>query len=355
MIKSSSWLPSSDIPALDGIRAFAVTTVIGYHGGWPGFSGGGFGVDLFFVLSGFLITWLLIREKAKHGRVSLRNFYMRRVLRIVPAYLVFLVGYAVLCVWIFRDLHPRLLESTLFAATYTTNVAFSWLNRDVLQAHTWSLSMEEQFYLAYPAFVAFCSRSTVVRVTMLLLVIAPVWRVMLFLGGVDAMNPTRIGYGPDTRFDSILWGALIAHVWTSDLRVRLPVHWSGALFTIGVTLMLVAIGLSLEARPFMVTLGYSCVAIGSGVVILAVLMNPGSRVARLLSWRPFRVIGVLSYSMYLWHPAMLGLSKRVRARTGDELEWVADVFYVFATLILSACSYWLVERQFLRLKNRWSE
>lgn len=354
MSTNSSWLPASNVPALDGIRAFAVTAVVGYHGGWPGFSGGGFGVDLFFVLSGFLITWLLIREKTRFGCVSLRNFYIRRVLRIVPAYVLFLTGYAALCVWIFRDLYPRLFESTLFAATYTTNIAFSWLNRDVLQAHTWSLSMEEQFYLAYPALVAFSSRKTVMRVTALLLVLAPAWRLVLFLSGADASNPTRIGYGPDTRFDSILWGSLLAYVWTSDLRQRLLVHWSGPIFIVGMTMMLASIGLSLQFRPFLLTFGYTGVAIGSALVILAVLMNSDARAAVLLAWAPLRTVGVLSYSMYLWHPSMLGLAARVRARTGDELDWLADVFYVCATLVFSVLSYWLVERQFLRLKDRWS-
>jgi peptidoglycan/LPS O-acetylase OafA/YrhL len=252
-----SLLPASRIPAIDGLRGIAIIFVIGFHGDWPGFAGGGYGVDLFFVISGFLITLLLIREKTNSGHISIKNFFLRRTLRIVPAYIVFLAGYFILCALLFQDLYPKVLESTIFAATYTTNVAFSWLDRDVLQAHTWSLSMEEQFYLAYPILVAFASRRITVSLTVLLIIAAPVWRTLLFATGVDELNPMRIGYGPDTRYDSILWGCLTAHLWTSDWKQRLKIRPRTQFLVVLLGVALVLAPAIINDRGFKVTIGYT--------------------------------------------------------------------------------------------------
>ncbi len=347
-------LPTSRIPAIDGLRGIAIIFVIGFHGNWPGFAGGGYGVDLFFVVSGFLITFLLIREKTNNGHISIKNFFLRRTLRIVPAYLTFLAGYFILCALLFRDLYPKAIESTIFSITYTTNIAFSWLGRDVLQAHTWSLSMEEQFYLIYPALVAFTSRRLAVILTALLIIVAPAWRTALFATGVDEINPMRIGYGPDTRFDSILWGCLTAYLWTSKWQQRLKIrpHIHFPIVLLGLALAMIPT--IVDNREFKMTMGYTLVALGSSILLWIVLSSSTGRFSRTLSWAPLRIIGVLSYSMYLWHPTMLGLTSRIRSRTPDGYEWAPEVFYILSTLLLSAASYFLVERRFLDLKDKWS-
>ena len=139
-------------PSLDGVRALAVGVVMGTHTDLPGFKrGGGFGVDVFFVLSGFLITTLLLEERAETGRISLGSFYVRRALRLFPALLAVLAAVAFYA-YAFADpqLRDDLLAEAAYAITYTTN--FGWLHglNDAWLGHTWSLALEEQFYLLWP-------------------------------------------------------------------------------------------------------------------------------------------------------------------------------------------------------------
>lgn len=340
------------IASFDGLRALAIIGVVGFHGGWPGFAGGGFGVDLFFVLSGFLITWLLLKERHRKGTISIKAFYFRRVLRIVPAYIVFLSGYALLCLLFFHDLTPRLTVSTLAAATYTTNIFYSWFDWPVLQAHTWSLSMEEQFYLLFPALFALLPRSTAMRAIVALLVFAPLWRTQLYFSS-EITNMYRISYGPDTRYDSILWGCFLAFIYTSDrLREALERFGIRRLFISGLVLVGLSVIGALESQAFKFTIGYSGMALGFCLILWYFLHAEESFIARLLSQKPIIFIGTLSYSIYLWHAPMLGLANRVRFRLDPSFAEIgAQVFYVSASLITALVSYYVVERPFLRLKK----
>lgn len=343
-------LEKGHIACLDGLRAIAIIAVVGFHGNWPGFEGGGFGVDLFFVLSGFLITWLLLKEKTRYGVISIKEFYYRRVLRIVPAYLVFLLGYALLCALVFRDLYPRLATSTLVAATYTTNIFISWFDWPILQVHTWSLSMEEQFYLLFPALILWLPRSIAIRAIVALLVFAPLWRMLIYFGSDTTYY--RISMGPDTRYDSILWGCFLAFLYTDDrLRGALLGYGRRRFFVAGGVLVSLSVIIALEHRAFMSTIGYSAIALGFCLILWYFLHSEKGLPARVLTWKPIRFIGVLSYSIYLWHPPILGLASRIHHRLDPSIAEIGgQVFYFLASLLAAIISYYVVERPFLRLK-----
>ena len=353
MQKTDMPFERNHIASFDGLRALAIIAVVGYHGNWIGFKGGGFGVDLFFVLSGFLITWLLLKEKQRYGHIFIKEFYIRRVLRIVPAYIFFLIGYAFLVAFIFRDLMPQLVASTLASATYTTNIAFSWFDWQILQAHTWSLSLEEQFYLLFPAIIARLPRAAAIRMIIALLFLAPIWRAILYFG-FESLNTFRIAYGPDTRYDSILWGCLLAFMYTSEsVKEKLGKIRLKSIAFIGLALSGLSIWMALENRIFKNTIGYSIISFGFVLIVWYFLSSASSLAAKALSCKPMVLIGTLSYSLYLWHAPMVGLANRVRLRFDSYYaEVAAQAFYVVASLIAALFSYYIVERPFLRLKKR---
>src|SRR5688572_21510992 len=220
-----STLGSKHVPELDGLRGIAILSVIVHHRLTPFSLQGGFlGVDLFFVLSGFLITSLLLGEFRKTATISLRNFYMRRLLRLGPALLIYLCA-SLLVTWHNQLIDiRRQLKLIAYAVFYSTNwrMAFRW--DDVLDptAIIWSLSIEEQFYLIWPLILFGCLalkvRPRYIIGGLILIVTAiAINRWLLIAGGSDL---TRLYYGSDTRADALLLGCLFAF-----LSVR-PSQWS---------------------------------------------------------------------------------------------------------------------------------
>ena len=346
-----------NIPALDGLRGVSILAVIGFHGAWPGFSGGGRGVDLFYVISGFLIAWLLLKEKEKYGRVSLRKFYYRRMLRILPAFYVFLAGYGLICQLVFTDLKNDLSGSLLIAGTYSTNFMMGWFNREVLVAHTWSLSLEEQFYLFFPAVVAFLSRKQASCLAFVLVIAAPLYRLALYCWSGQGRSPVRFAYSPDTRFDTIIWGCLVALL-LFDEPARL---WIGKVFRrrttllVGVSVMLMNFHLSEQSIAFMSTVGYSLSALSFVCILLFILLRDDHVLNRLMSLKPMQLTGRLSYALYLWHPVALGLTGRCVKHFRLPFQDTAHVLlYLSLTFLFATGSYLIVEQPFLKLKNKFA-
>lgn len=344
-------------PALDGLRAVSIIGVLGFHAGWPGFSGGARGVDLFFVISGFLITWLLVREKDKTGQLSIKKFYWRRFLRIVPAFVVFLVGYWSACMVVFRDLKPLLLSSLLIAATYTTNAARAWFDRTVILDHTWSLSAEEQFYAVWPWLTAALKKQTLLVVTFALVVLAPVYRTLLFFT-IGTSGPShRYVYGPDTRFDTILVGCLLALVINEPRYCQFIRAWARRGLTIpaGIGLLVTSIAVSIQSPFFMNTVGYSLIALSAGILLVAALFQEHLLYGKLLASPPLQWVGRLSYSLYLWHTVALALAGRFAGHLpkGPGIPWTSTS-YVTIAFGLASASYYFVEKPFLRLKTRFA-
>jgi peptidoglycan/LPS O-acetylase OafA/YrhL len=306
-------------PELDGIRALAILGVIAQHINLPSTTLAGMvGVNLFFVLSGYLITGILVAELRDTGRVNLRRFYERRVRRLFPALIAVLIATGVLMA----------LQGTLMGYLGPAAVSLFYVSDFAKAAgfdlgyvgHTWSLAMEEQFYLLWPALLLFLPRRFLVPGVIGGIVVSIALQIVV----VGAQGNVLAHFRPDVRADAILWGCLIALV-----PVRLP-RWAVVVAGVG----LLALSLTF-LWPY---------AIGLSSVLSAVVVAGAATVARPLSWRPLVRIGQISYGLYLWHAIPVGLFND-RTLAGDVVAMAAVVAITFALALAS--ERW-VERPFRR-------
>src|SRR5262245_21094061 len=198
-------------PELDGLRAVAVMSVLLMHGGMPGFHWGYIGVDLFFVLSGYLITSILLREQLRTGQISLLSFYQRRALRLFPALAVLCIVFLAYAFFVLRDPTQGLREIVVVALYLSNWTRAAGLNFPEWLGHTWSLAIEEQFYLLWPLVLLAISAAR--RPIPLLLAVAGAivavscWRLTLVMHGAST---DRLYNGTDTRADALLMGVALA-------------------------------------------------------------------------------------------------------------------------------------------------
>lgn len=332
---------------LDGLRAVAILTVVLYHAAGRLFPGGWSGVDVFFVLSGFLITTALRREIEETGRISFSNFFARRALRLGPA-LALLLLFEIIRSF-FASNASEILEATLVAGAYVMNWSrsFNLFPQDVL-GHTWSLSAEEQFYLIWPFALALVFRRGAVRWVAAAVVAATAWRIALALAGSGA---DRIYNGFDTHCDGLLIGCLLGLVGVAACREKIagwgrfgprllrPSHPAALLALI---VLLIPFGAAMCA--FGLTLAAAC----SAWLLIAVHEN--NWLARLLSSSPLVYTGKISYGFYLWHYPALSLAHRVRVAGWRQHLLVLAV--IAGTYAIAALSYAYVEEPFLLRKRR---
>ena len=348
-------------PALDGIRALAVAAVLAYHAGMPWARGGFLGVDAFFVLSGFLITSLLLAEWRSQGRIGLIAFWSRRARRLLPALFLMLVGVALYSVFVAR---PEELDKLRGDALATIGYVANW--RPVLSGqsyfdqfsvpsplrHTWSLAIEEQYYAVWPLLVLALLRlrrgSTgfLLLASLLMLAGSALLMALLFRPGHD---PSRVYYGTDTRAQSLLVGATLAMLLERlsarryTLRPRSSILPRATLQIVALP-CLVGLGwawthLSSDSEP-LYRGGFLLLALSVAVVIAASVQPGGGPIPRVLSLPPLRGLGLISYGVYLWHwPIYLVL-------TPDRTGWDGYALFavrIVATLAVSIASYHLVE------------
>jgi peptidoglycan/LPS O-acetylase OafA/YrhL len=333
------------IPSLDGLRAISIWFVMLAHlSGSADFPRsvylehlGNLGVRVFFVISGFLITALLLKEVEKTGTVSLRGFYLRRTMRIFPAFYVF-VGVVGLLAWWGA---ARLLEGDLIhAITYTMN--FHHPHGRPL-AHIWSLSVEEQFYLLWPATVWLAGPVRSMYWAAGMLVLAPLCRF-----GMWHLTPSLhegIGQHFQTVADSLAVGCLLAGLFN---RMGTVVWYQRALRSVWfLAIPLLGLALNtLQHRPRVFGLvGASVLNCLIALVVERWVRYPGSFGGAFLNWAPMRFTGVLSYSLYLWQQLFLDRTDQSSVYTAFPLNIV--LVFVFALL-----SYYLIERPFLAWKDR---
>ncbi len=343
-------------PGLDGVRALAVLAVMAFHEGMRGTPGGFLGVDIFFVLSGYLITDLLVAQRARLGRLDLRGFWTRRARRLLPALAVVLVvvtaAVAVLEPGQLSGLRPTLAA----AVTYSSNWYQALHQVSYFDAfgppsplqHLWSLAIEEQFYLAWPLIVGLLLTRVSDRVTRALFAwagagLSALLMALLYAHGGD---PSRVYYGTDTHSTALLIGAALALTWplgeiasaSRDIVRRLDF-----LGVAGLALLAWAVGHLSGADPAVYPGGLVLAALAAGALILAA--TAGGAVGALLSLAPLRWLGIRSYGIYLWHWPVIALVTAIRGRgTGDFWLWVMEAA---AAISLAAASWKWIEQPIL--------
>jgi peptidoglycan/LPS O-acetylase OafA/YrhL len=341
-------------PALDGLRALAVLAVLAVHFPVPFIDGGFLGVDLFFVLSGFLITTLLYVEWEETGTLRLGAFYGRRALRLFPGLAACLLV-ALLAVHLVgdADLKERSETGALSAAMGALSAAFyvaNWMRvthgNEALGVfnHTWSLSVEEQFYILWPILLWILlrrgrtSRQIAIILT-LALAVSIAWRLVLWDQGASF---ARLYNGSDAHADPLILGCLLA-IWRRKHSAR-P---TTLMVTIAATALCTGLLLARPDASYMYLGVLTFLALACAVLIAAV-DQPGSagRLVWLLSLPPLVIIGRLSYSLYLWHYPVDHLMRR----TMLSLEWQLPLD-IALSFLLAFLSYTYVERPFLRLKR----
>lgn len=346
--------------------------VLAYHGGVAGLSVAGFfGVDVFFVLSGFLITSLLLAEQTGSGRLRFGAFWARRVRRLIPALLLMLTGVAVYVGYFApAGRYPSFRSDALSVLAYVSNWHFISASSNYFSAtaapslltHTWSLAIEEQFYLLWPLLVAasawvarrrgWSAAGVVLGISGFGAVASAGWMAVLFGEGASA---SRLYYGTDTHASALLVGAALAAGLALRPGPRTAVGRAGASRkgmkwpTVAAVLAIAGVGWAAcslaSSDPVAYQGGFLAVAVAVAVLLAALVTCPASPVARVLSFRPWAYVGRISYGMYLWYfPLFSLIDHQSTGLSGPALL----ACRVAADLAIAAASFHLVESPILR-------
>ena len=370
------------LPGLDGLRALAVIAVLLYHAELPWIPGGFLGVEVFFVISGYLITALLLAEWRQHGRIDLKAFWLRRARRLLPAlYLLLVVTLAYAVVFLPEEV-AGLQGDAISALGYVTNwylilgheSYFEAMGRPSLLKHLWSLAVEEQFYLLWPPVLALglgvgATRWRERRVLLVALAGAAASALLMALLHRPEVDPSRVYFGTDTRAAGLLIGAALAFAWApwhkatprgktgyaatrhpclAEWRDRLRRRWgwttpllldvAGLVALGGLALACIRLG---EFQPFLYRGGLATVALATAVVIMACAHPHTHFGASLLGWRPLWWIGVRSYGIYLWHwPVFIVTRPQIDVHMDG---WELLALRLALTVVLADLSYRYVE------------
>ena len=343
---------------IDGLRAIAVILVVLFHVLPSAVPGGGIGVDIFFVLSGFLISGLLVDERGRTGRIRLGSFWARRVRRLVPALVLLVLACTSAALVLGGDLLVGIGRQVLGAATFSSNwisIAtgtsyFSGTTPDLFR-NLWSLSVEEQFYLVWPFVVLLVVlvrwRAARFAIFIAVAVASAVAMLLLYSPRID---PTRVYYGTDTHSFGLALGAALA-VATAGMPTH-PLEWRrghrAALQVAGsvAIVALVAIAVLVPAdSPLLFEGGLALVALLSAIAVLGAIV-PASVPGVLLDRAPLRWIGERSYGIYLWHWPVLVLVLAAQPGWQDApvTRWLTGAVTVAITVAAAALSYQLLER-----------
>jgi peptidoglycan/LPS O-acetylase OafA/YrhL len=341
------------VPILDGLRAVSIGFVLAGHAMTHdspspfryniGFHLSSYGVSVFFVISGYLITMLLLREERRWGRISLKNFYIRRSLRIFPAFYAYLLCFGILTLLGFIRHVPW--HDMVASALYIRNI----VGRVPETGHLWSLSLEEQFYLIWPSAVVLVAAGR--RLGMLALAVAAFTAWRAYLISVGKANVRTLYMNPDQRMDTILVGCALALLEGGEQferlsRAVLERWWAGAAIFAALAAWLIYGPTMLAATPYFGAVQFTTTGILTVFLVHWLMRNAGSPWLRWLEIPAVLFVGRLSYSLYLWQQLFL-------IEPNPELDMVRR-FPLNMTLTFACAlgSYYLIERPFLALKDR---
>jgi peptidoglycan/LPS O-acetylase OafA/YrhL len=319
------------ISGLDGLRALSISLVIFAHVAhtFPVASYGGFGVSVFFVLSGFLITWLMCAEEDRYGQVSLGSFYLRRALRILPAAFLFLAAVQILGWLGLAEVAPY---DVFYCLTFVRNI---W-GSGVHTGHFWSLSVEEQFYLGWPLlFILLRTNRARLALAIVSLLALPFWQHAVFVmhHGAQFVNSERF----DMRCEFILTGSSLALA-NHDPRLR-TILKAMRTVTIGVACTVLC---AWAISPFFPVRAFA--GVSAAIAVALVVNSVIDRAGGFLNWTPVVWAGNLSYSVYLWQQIFC-----FRSRLG----WLGMFpLNILASLACACASYYFIERPLAKVRSR---
>jgi len=345
-----SGLEKPQLAGLDGLRAIAAFMVVFYHFGVP-FVSGGEGVLIFFVLSGFLITWLLLRENDERNTVSLREFYIRRALRIFPAFYCYA---ALVLAFVLLRQHTRIVWPQTVASLFYVSNYYQALNGDPNTgfSHTWSLAIEEQFYLLWPMSFLLLRRNYRLMSQALAGAILLLWAYRsVLIYGFD-VHEGYIYEAFDTRADHLLIGCLLAVVLRARLLARFWRWISVRSWIALVVVILLAAASAAEMKygpVFRDRVSFIADPLLAAILIVELIALRGHSWWRWTNWRWVRYLGRISYSVYLYQQMVVGVPEKLLPYRNEVVQLIAAVALVTG---VASLSHFYVERPFLRLKTR---
>ena len=346
-------------PSLDGLRALAVLIVFISHveiflpiASLLVIPGGTVGLDPFFVLSGFLITALLLKEQSQYGTIRRWAFYKRRIVRLLPPLFFLLVANVIFAVainaWTRQQVESLLSVSFYYSNYYAARSPNAFCaNLAPGYEHLWSLSFEEQFYLVWPWIIIGVltikrSLRTVVIAIVGTIAVIGIHRALAYNG---PGSWCYLFHATESRADALLWGCLAAHLW---VRCREPTKLIRILIWPAVLFLLACLPFSNIMGPFLYEGGFDAIDLSSAIVLLALLGNEWSG-RRFFEWTPLVKLGLVAYGFYLWHLTVFYIVARIDHGWNNALRVVVALG---GTIAMTLLSWFLLERPLQRWVHR---
>ncbi|MTV20974.1 acyltransferase family protein [Staphylococcus delphini] len=344
------------MPGLDGIRAVAVIAIIIYHLNPQWLSGGFLGVDTFFVISGYLITSLLLTEYHNTGEIELTSFWLRRVKRLIPAVLFLVMGVLVLTLIFMPTEIQKVRADSIAAIFYVSNWWYIMQNVDYFEQfavqplkHLWSLAIEEQFYLVFPivllSLLSFIRRLKTIRILFLILLVISMITMMVLY--VPNENVARVYFGTDTRIQTLLMGVLLALVWPPfqlkakvNRKMRMMIDTAGV---VGLAILFICFKFVSETNSILYYGGFFLISAVT-LLVIASSVHPSGYFAKFLGNKVFTFIGSRSYSLYLWHyPIIVLIHHQFVQGQIPPLVYVVEILLM---VLMAEFSYKFIEQPF---------
>ncbi|QQJ52726.1 acetyltransferase [Staphylococcus pseudintermedius] len=344
------------MPGLDGVRAVAVTAIIIYHLNPQWLSGGFLGVDTFFVISGYLITSLLLTEYHNTGKIELMSFWLRRVKRLIPAVLFLVMGVIVLSLIFMPTEIQKVRADSIAAIFYVSNWWYIMQNVDYFEQfavqplkHLWSLAIEEQFYLVFPivllSLLSFIRRLKSIRIIFLILLVISMIAMMVLY--VPNENVARVYFGTDTRIQTLLMGVLLALVWPPfqlkakvNRQMRTMIDTAGV---VGLAILFICFKFVSETNSILYYGGFFLISTVT-LLVIASSVHPSGYFAKFLGNKVFTFIGSRSYSLYLWHyPIIVLIHHQFVQGQIPPLVYVVEILLM---VLMAEFSYKFIEQPF---------